>query len=191
MLVDINLLQNKERKNKAFLLLLGFLIVLVGATVFGTFYVTSQIKEDITQTESQIEKVQAERLELQELLQTAGISDFQKLEKTVSELKKYPINSDGLIRSTSKLLPENGYFQSFQYSGDQLVLEVFVQDDMDAAYYLNHLAQQQWINAVKLLTVSTNNQQQQQEEQASPYIAQYDIMINKELLRGDKEVEVQ
>ncbi|MEQ6375676.1 PilN domain-containing protein [Bacillaceae bacterium S4-13-56] len=183
MLVEINLLQDKERKNQGYIILVAFVGLMIIGTLIGAYIFSSKINNEIGKTQNEINKIQEEIQSIETTLQSGGMSDYEKLKATVNDLQAFPIDTDSLIMNASRQLPEDGYFQSFDFSGNQITLQVLLRDDKDAAYYLTRLSNQDWVSAVKLLSIST----QQEEGQTSLYTANYTITIHTDILRGSRK----
>ncbi|WP_102028882.1 PilN domain-containing protein [Salirhabdus sp. Marseille-P4669] len=180
MLADVNLLQKHENNNKLFYWLLLTIGILICALIAGAFYYSSVLEKNIENKQMTLQATELQRAKLQGDLTTSGYTDLQSLQKSVNTLQQHPIDSDVLITNFSRLLPADGYFQTFEYSGETVYMEVLLSDDLDASHYLHHLNEQNWITTVGLLSVSSGV-----EIRESPtYIAQYEIVIDQVLLRG-------
>ncbi|QHS24272.1 hypothetical protein GWK91_15830 [Virgibacillus sp. MSP4-1] len=195
MLVEINLLQKREQNSKGFQWFVISMIGLIVLLIAVVFLLTTLIKNDIERTESALSEIKTIRADLQGEMSNSGYQDLQSLESSVTSLNRYPIDSDLIIAQLSELLPENGYFDSYEYTGDRVVLQVLVQEDVDASHYLYHLNQQDWITSVSLSTVSSDEAQLDGGggttanglDQPPSYLAQYDIALNRDSLREGTE----
>ncbi|GAA0498406.1 hypothetical protein GCM10008986_26880 [Salinibacillus aidingensis] len=195
MLVEINLLQKREQKSKGFQWFVISMIGLIVLLIAVVFLLTTLIKNDIERTESALSEMKTIRADLQGEMSNSGYQDLQSLESSVTSLSSYPIDSDLIITQLSELLPENGYFDSYEYTGDRVVLQVLVQEDVDASHYLYHLNQQDWITSASLSIVSSDEAQLDGGggtaanglDQPPSYLAQYDIVLKRDSLREGSE----
>jgi type IV pilus assembly protein PilN len=184
MLVEINLLQKRVKNNQLFYWLLVIVAVLVMALIATTYFVTSQLKDDIAKNEQTLNLTKATRLQLESTLQTSSLSELDKLESSIETLEGKMMDHDQLMTNLSKLLPKNSTFLSYEFSGNVILLQVNIQDDIDASYYLSHLNEQEWITNVSLINVNLGNEQ-------SGYVAQYEITLNLDVLLENGEGDTQ
>lgn len=156
MLVDINLLGEKERDRPAFVVAAIFL-VLLGLVVGIVFYFLGNSyanKEQILLAQSA--DVASQQAAIQEqMLTTASLNDTQKLQKTVEWAEAYQYDTLPLIRELTGLLPERGFFLSFAFSTpNQVTITVQFDTSRDAAFYLTQLKSSDMITDVNLSSVS-------------------------------------
>ena len=156
MLVDINLLGDKERDRPAFvvaaiaLLLLG----LVTALVFYFLGNTYSNKQQVLAAQS-AEVVSQQAAIQEQMVTTAALSDTQKLQKTVEWAETYQYDTLPLIRELTSLLPERGFFLSFSFSTpNQVTTTTQFDTSRDTAFYLTQLKASKMITDVVLSSVS-------------------------------------
>lgn len=196
MLVEINLLPEKETKNKSLLFLFIFFIVLVliGSYLFYTLNSVyerqlSTIDQQIQSTVALIEKTQ-ENISAMEELNTA-----KKLEEAVLWANAYPLKVVPIIQKLTGLLPERGFLQTFNYE-DIGVIKVTIQFDTprEGAYYLDSLLQMNGVKSVQLKSIHAEtgflNQQERSrslinENYLPRYIAEYEIQLNIDVLKEE------
>ncbi|MRG87497.1 PilN domain-containing protein [Salinibacillus xinjiangensis] len=181
MLVDINLLERHERKNNLFYILLSIIVVLMLLLAGAIYFFTTVLNNEIENTESQIQQLKEQSAELQGEMSGSKVAELEDLLSTVTFLRTYPLDSTAFITSTTELLPEEGYVESYQYNGESVSLSVLLEDDLEAAYYLHHLENEAWARSVRLTGVNEND-----EKSVQPYTAQYEIRIDQKALKGDE-----
>jgi type IV pilus assembly protein PilN len=195
MFVDINLLPKKEPKNVVFLISTVIVLLLVIATA-SFFYVSMQKAEvkinSLTQELKQTRALQA--AEQQKLANVQSLQEVQELEKTVKWARQYPMKTVLLLRKMTKLLPERGFIMSFSYAEDGTV-NVTVQFDTseEAAYYLKLLSDTDFVTDVQLKSLTTMEEKSSEESVEAEknvlprYLAQYELHVNKNALKQEKE----
>jgi type IV pilus assembly protein PilN len=195
MVIDINLLPKKEPKNVVFLVSTVIVLLLAMATAF-VFYVSMQKAEikihSLTQELKQMRTLEA--VEQQKLANVQSLQEFQELEKTVKWAEQYPMKTVLLLRKMTKLLPERGFVMSFSYAEDGTV-SVTVQFDTseEAAYYLKSLSDADFVTEVQLKSLTTmedksGEENVEEEKNVLPrYLAQYELHVNKNALKEEKE----
>ncbi|MCM3692252.1 PilN domain-containing protein [Neobacillus niacini] len=158
MLVDINLLPQKERGKKG---LIGIIsIVSAIFLMIGGYYLLQiqSAKRDIANLESQIETtkkiVEAEQSNSQQNESNLSVT---VLKNAVEWAKAYPIQTVPVMQYLTSLLPERGFIQSFSYT-EAGTVSISVQFDSgrEAAYFLDTLNESEWIDEVSLSSLSTN-----------------------------------
>jgi Flp pilus assembly protein TadG len=156
MLVEINLLPQREPRKFAFLLILTCLfalLLLVGAFYFWQVYST---KNNLASIDKQISMTR--RITDKENKKT----DTVKSPNSVSQLKTaidwandYPIQTIPVLHELTSLLPERGFIQSFGYTETGTVtLSVQFDSAREAAYFLENLNESKWIEEVSLSSLA-------------------------------------
>ncbi|MBS4191468.1 fimbrial protein [Bacillus sp. FJAT-49705] len=203
MLVEINLLPKKESRNTALFVLVGvfFLLLLVG--IFITMWVGQSYKAKLKTVEQQISTTQ-QLIEIDEkkITDAESANSQKELEKAVEWAKEYPIKTVPLLRKFTALLPERGFIQSFQYE-ETGNIQLLVQFDTkrEASYYLKSMLDADWIEDVRLITLTANEPTEEETEQTSKmehenqyiprYLANYEIILNRSVIKADLQVENQ
>jgi type IV pilus assembly protein PilN len=132
--------------------------------------------------------------EQQKLANVQSLQEVQELEKTVKWAEQYPMKTVLLLRKMTKLLPERGFVMSFSYAEDGTV-SVTVQFDTseEAAYYLKSLSDADFVTEVQLKSLTTmedksGEENVEEEKNVLPrYLAQYELHVNKNALKEEKE----
>lgn len=197
MLVDINLLPQKEKKTKAsyIVLLASILIVLMIAAVF--FFIIQDRKQSIADTEQQLaqttELLEAKRAKLENYQSSNSVTDLQN---AITWADQQPYNVVYMLQELTKLLPERGFISEFEMDEDHSVnQQVQFDTKSEAAYYLSLLTSVQWIEEAVLTEAQTADLTDQENESAVSddivprYIANYEMRINVPALKEADQTE--
>lgn len=141
MLVDINLLPEKERERST--LLIAALIVIGAAILFWAvlFILSLSLSKEAARTEMQITALHASQEAIREDIQPSTNADErEKLASTVKWAEANRFDTLPLLREMIALLPQRGFFVSFEFTAPH-ESTVIVQFDSksDAAYYLTRI----------------------------------------------------
>jgi Tfp pilus assembly protein PilN len=152
MLVEINLLPEREPRKFAFVLILTSLIALI--LIVSGFYIwqIQTTKSDIASVDRQISmtrKIAAK--ESTKTNTTQPTNSVGQLESAIKWAKDYPVQTIPVMRQLTSLLPERGFIQSFGYTEAGTVsLTVQFDSTREAAYFLNSLNNSEWIKEASL-----------------------------------------
>ncbi|GEN82332.1 hypothetical protein SLU01_06440 [Sporosarcina luteola] len=141
MLVDINLLPEKERERST-LLIAALVIIGVAILFWATLFILShRLSKETVQVEAQISGIQASQATIREGLQpTTDAGDREQLTATVDWAEAYRFETLPLLRELIALLPERGFFVSFEFTAPhESNVTVQFDDKSDAAYYLTRV----------------------------------------------------
>lgn len=158
MLVDINLLPQKERDRPAFLIA-AISILLLAVIIWAVFAFMAGAHENEQRTlNAQAEQVASEHAAIRTQLEAAqGMSEEQQLKVTVDWAESYQFDTVPLLAELVSILPERGFFDSFSYVGlDEAVLAVQFDTAREAAYYLAQLKTSELIESAMLDSVAQN-----------------------------------
>ena len=157
MLVDINLLPQKEAKNKSLLtlaivfssiLLLGIVITVVLNNSYNSKL--AELENQITLTEQLVE------IEQQKIVAYQSSNSISDLGNTVKWAQSYPLKKVPILKNLTTILPERGFIQSFTYEESGSVrLTVQFEMSREAAYFLNSLLESNWVTNAKLNSLDT------------------------------------
>ena len=156
MLVNINLLAEKERDRPAFIVA-AILLIFIGLVVGLVLYFLGNSYENKQQfLIAQSAEVASQQAAIQEqMLTTEALNDTQKLQKTVDWAKAYQYDTLPLIRELTSLLPERGFFMNFSFtSPSEALIDVQFDTSREAAFYLTQLKSSDMITAVTLSTLT-------------------------------------
>ncbi|WP_462412381.1 PilN domain-containing protein [Neobacillus sp. Marseille-QA0830] len=156
MLVEINLLPQKEQtKSSLLIVLIGFLLIFIFAGVYYYFQISS-VKSDITAVDREITVTQKLRAAEEKKLQDSASTDsVSKLKTAIEWANTYPIQTIPVMRQLTSLLPERGFIQSFGYTeAGTISLTVQFDSSREAAYFLNSLHDSDWIEDASLSSLT-------------------------------------
>lgn len=200
MLVDINLLPQKERDRPA-VLIAAVAILLLAFLVWAVFAMMASAETDEQQAlEAQAQGVIAEQEQIRnELEARQGMNEEQQLQATVEWAESYQFDTIPLLEELVSLLPARGFFQTFSYTGlDQAQLIVQFDSSREAAYYLAQLKSSDLLVSATLDNVATEIFDEATEEEvivdpSEPrYLATYTLLFQDERIpiEGGEEGEV-
>ena len=201
MLVEINLLPQKERKNKSLLLLaiISIIILLIGG--FFAFWLNGTYVNRLASIEGQIATTeQLVAIDQQKVTSDVSSDSVSQLENMVEWAKQYPIKTVPVLNKLTEFLPERGFIQTFQYEETGMVLlSIQFESTREAAYYLNTLLQSDWIEDAKLNTINADTQffdkqigesevdetKLKNEKYVPRYIAEFEVTLNKNVIKSE------
>ncbi|MCP2035070.1 hypothetical protein L1279_002057 [Planomicrobium sp. HSC-17F08] len=166
MLVDINLLPQKERDRPAFLIA-AISILLMAVIIWGVFaFLANANENEQTELATESQQVAAEQAAIRTQLEAKqGMNEEQQLKATVDWAESYQFDTLPLLGDLVSKLPQRGFFDSFSYVGlDQAVLTVQFDTAREAAFYL---AQLKTSELLKSATLDSVTQEELQEETAA------------------------
>ena len=200
MLVDINLLPQKERERPVVLVaVLGVLGVAVLLWAIFFFMAQSQsnqqaaIDAEYAQVASQSNEIRAQ------LEASIGLNDEQQLQATVVWAEAYQFDTVPLLSDLVSRLPKRGFFDSFSFVKPNLgTLTIQFDTSREAAYYLAQLKASEMITSASLDSV-TNEELDLIEEKEDPnkvepneliknprYLATYSLVYVDERLPAEE-----
>lgn len=195
MLVDINLLPQKERDRPAFLIA-AIAILLLAVIVWAVFAMVANANGNEQQLlAAQSLQVTSEQEAIRAKLEAAqGMNEEQQLKVTVDWAESYQFDTVPLLEELVSILPARGFFESFSYTGlDQATLSVQFDTTRQAAYYLAQLKASELIKSVTLDGVAQKELNAEEsgevieevEEKLPRYIATYTILFDDQRLPTD------
>ena len=152
MLIDINLLPQKEEKNKTLLVLAIIFAVILLLGVFFMFWFSRSYENQIANLDQQIASTESMIATEQQKQVTAEATDsLSKLANTVEWAKAYPLKTIPVLQKLTSLLPERGFIKTFKYEeSGKIVLTVQFEQSREAAYYLSSMLDSDWVSDAKL-----------------------------------------
>jgi Tfp pilus assembly protein PilN len=157
MLVDINLLPQKEPKKFSFLITLSCLLALI--ILIGSFYFwkTQTIKDELTSLDKQISITKKIAEKQDKNSETVASADsVSQLKSAIDWVNEYPIQTIPVMRHLTSLLPERGFIQSFGYTeAGSVAISVQFDSAREAAYFLDSLNHSKWIEEASLSSLAT------------------------------------
>ncbi|NYF25017.1 fimbrial assembly protein [Sporosarcina sp. JAI121] len=194
MLVDINLLPEKER-DRSQLLIAALAIIGAAVLLWLILFMLSNALENETETlEGQLVSLQASQEEIRSELQQFEFGDEKKLlVATVGWAEGYQFDTVPLLHELINLLPARGFFHSFDFTGPNLAT-VTVQFDtkQDSAYYFTRLKMSPTVSEIHLDSVVVDDSGEDVSDSAKVlprYLATYSLQFvdNRIVAEGTAE----
>lgn len=195
MLVDINLLPQKERDRPA-VLIAAVAILLLAIIIWAVFAMMARAEANEQQAlQVQAQGIMAEQAQIRsELEARQGMNEEQQLQATVEWAESYQFDTIPLLEELVSLLPARGFFQTFSYTGlDQAQLVVQFDSSREAAYYLAQLKSSELLTSATLDNVATEIFDEAEEEEiivdpSKPrYLATYTLLFQDERIPVEGE----
>jgi type IV pilus assembly protein PilN len=188
MLVEINLLPKKERKNIAFLAVMLILLVCMAAAGGFLAWKYTHLQSAGTQLAISINETKANRL-LKEKEAGAAQSNqsLQQLQSAIQWMEDYPIATVPILTELTSALPKRGFIQNFQYTDERKVMLIIQFDESSqAAFYLNRLTNElPIIDGAKLIAVEAHELKKGEDEELDKaekimprYLATFELEID-------------
>lgn len=182
MLVDINLLPEKEKERSS--LLYAALAVLLVALLFWLifFLLTRSVTQDTERLQEQIVRLEVTQSELSARLNHSETTEsFTELEKSVQWAEEYRYATAPLLEDLVTQLPKRGFFRSFAFSSPhQATVEVQFDDKIEAAYYLTRMLASDSIETASVESIEAEQLETEEEKVdigLPRYIATYTIFF--------------
>lgn len=185
MLIEINLLPKKEKKNFSLPIVITLLASVLILTTGVLYYYTNTLKTKAELLNANIIRIdESLKLEQEQIQQVQATNSVLELKKAVEWAKTYPIKSVPVLQHLTSLLPERGFIQQYTYSQDGKVgLTVQFDTSREAAYFLSWLKESEWIAEANILSLSTGSTNLSTNDSIPRYIGQFEITIAREKVR--------
>lgn len=141
MLIDINLLPQKEQERPYPLIIAGVLMLLTLLSWALLFFMAQAEERAQAELIEESALVAAEQEAIrQQIGATEGLNDEQQLKKTVEWAESYEFDTVPLLQELVAMLPERGFFNTFSFTGPNIAtLTIQFDTAREAAYYLTQL----------------------------------------------------
>lgn len=188
MLVDINLLPQKEKRNSAIAVFFIFIIILAAGCGGYLWLEQKQLADHEKRLQTELATVQ----QLKSLVQQSPNSPDnpnaeEKLQTALTWAENYPISTYKLLRHITSLLPERGFVLAFSYQeSGNVQLSVQFDSSRDAAFFLKSMQESEFIQNANLLSITTERVSSESESDLSilpRYFAQYTVQIDKKAIK--------
>ena len=155
MRININLLPQKEEKNKTLLVLAIIIAVILLLGVFFMLWFSrsyenqiASLDQRIASTESMIAAEQQKRVTAEATDSLSTVSKHCRMGRSIS------IKNNPVLQKLTSLLPERGFIQTFTYEETgKIVLTVQFEQSREAAYYLSSMLDSNWVSDAKLTSL--------------------------------------
>lgn len=195
MLVEINLLPQKQQKRSITLRIIIIIALTMLLISLLTFWQVQKYNNEIRHLEANIANFEQTITSLQQEVNVESTNSYVELSNAVEWSLTYPIKSVAVLKHLTSLLPERGFLLTYSYT-ETGILSLTVQFDTkkEAAYYLSWLSDSPWIEDVKLSQLSSSQiestdvtPQIQGENETESYLPRYtgnfEITLNREAIR--------
>ena len=190
MLVEINLLPKKERKNRGVLIIIltSLLLGILCGILYFWQYQTHQSQLHALEQEYEA-MAQTIELEQQRVVNLEDSNSVNQLAEKVKWADQYPVKSIPLLKHLIGFLPERGFVESFSYTEDGTVsFEVRFDKTEEAAYYLNELSTTEVITDALVTSLEAAPEEEETEQTIDNgteqlnyeprYIGAYELTLN-------------
>jgi Tfp pilus assembly protein PilN len=161
MLVEINLLPQKEPRKFNIVMLSVLLALIIFASAFYIWQIQST-KSELALLDKQISmtKETASKQENNAVKNESQMS-ISLLKDTVNWANTYPIQTIPIMQHLTSLLPERGFIQSFNYvEAGTVSLTVQFDSAREAAFFLENLGSSEWVGEPTLNTLVIEEQEE-------------------------------
>lgn len=167
MLIDINLLPQKEQERPYPLIIAGVLVLLAVLSWALLFFMAQAEERAQAEFIEESALVAAEQETIrQQIGATEGLNDEQQLKETVEWAESYQFDTVPLLEELVAVLPERGFFDTFSFTGPNIAtLTLQFDTAREAAYYLTQLKSAESLASATLDSV-TNQELDLLEEEA-------------------------
>ncbi|KGP73925.1 hypothetical protein [Pontibacillus yanchengensis] len=163
-MVEINLLEEKEKRNIVpYLLAILSLLLLIGV-LSQVYFKQQHLLEKKTISENKITNLKEQQQTLQQTNKNNIQVAREELTKKASQLENQLFPSVDLLKRLITLLPKEGYFVTYSYIGDGTVnVKIQFESMQQIANYTNALEEESYIEGLLInmnaeeVTASQNN----------------------------------
>jgi type IV pilus assembly protein PilN len=195
MLVEINLLPQKQQRSMLIFIIAGLVFSLFMTAIIVGYFSYESKSRALEAIENEIEFTIALReIEEQKLVTGEKLGSFAEIMAKIDWISSQRISLVFLLDHLVSLLPERGYFMNYQYS-DQGTVSINVQFDTprEAASYLNELNESPYIIETALQNLTTQEVTDEVSDERfhflPRYMANYSITIDREAVKRAEEKE--
>ncbi|OIJ10274.1 hypothetical protein BKP35_14345 [Anaerobacillus arseniciselenatis] len=183
MLVEINLLTEKRKKDVTYYLIVAIIISILLIGVASLKFVHDSVQNDIEQIDAERQTVTEQIATLQQMLDEQPISHYEYLKELVERTETSVIPSSELLRELVYLLPEYGYFNNFDFNHpDTVSFQVYFDQISSVAAYHFALNESPLISSVSLYSVNTETIElvEERENDFLPrYVANFELVVDR------------
>lgn len=192
MIVNINLLPQREKRNIATLIMIVIFFMVISSVILFLYVMKQNEEISKSSKQQQLTSISAQLIEHNKSQQSSGTeTDIAKLQAELNQLKSTTFSTVFVIDELTKQLPKYGVFDSLNYEKDgSIELQVSFNEKREAIYYFARLQKQEWILQTKISSIEAkkdNTNIENVERVYSDYVANYAIEINLEKLKKLKE----
>lgn len=183
MLVEINLLSEKRKKDMTYWLIAVIMVLLLLVGLLALKLVNDNVQKDIQQLEAQRATIAEEIAVIQRQLDEKPVSHYEYLKSLVEKTERSVIPTSDLLRELVFLLPEYGYFLNFDFNHpDTVVFQVRFDQMSSVAAYHFALNESAYVSAVTLYSVTTETIEfidELENEFLPRYVANFELEVDR------------
>lgn len=156
MLVEVNLLTAKEKKDVTKWFLAATIVILLFSSFILLKVSNDRVQNDIDDLEKERAIVLAELTEIEQISQEKPVSFAEQLAISIIELERVVIPSSQLLEEVVRLLPDRGYLMDFNFDHPDTVMFQARFDQIGAvAAYNYELTESRYIDSAILYNINT------------------------------------
>lgn len=182
MLVDINLLPEKEKERSG---LLYVALAFIGAALLFWlifFLLTRSTESDTERLDNQLLKLQETQSELTAQLNRSDTAQsHDRLAASVQWVEDYQYETAPLLEDLVTQLPRRGFFRSFAFAAPhQATVEIQFDDKAEAAYYLTRILSSELVESASIESIEAEEIDQEESVVSNwlpRYLATYTIFF--------------
>jgi type IV pilus assembly protein PilN len=201
LLVEINLLPQKQRKSSTSLrivLLMALLLILFSLL---SFLQVQRFNNQINQLQNNITSYEQSIASIQQDVNSASTNSYVELSNAVEWAANSPIKSVAVLKHLTSLLPERGFLLTYSYTETgTLSLSIQFDTKKEAAYYLKWLNDSEWIENVRLSSLLSSQNETNGESSLTlndteteaylpRYTGNFEITLNRESILLSQQVK--
>jgi type IV pilus assembly protein PilN len=201
LLVEINLLPQKQRKSSTSLrivLLMALLLILFSLL---SFLQVQRFNNQINQLQNNISSYEQSIASIQQDVNSASTNSYVELSNAVEWAANSPIKSVAVLKHLTSLLPERGFLLTYSYTETgTLSLSIQFDTKKEAAYYLKWLNDSEWIENVRLSSLLSSQNETNGESSLTlndteteaylpRYTGNFEITLNRESILLSQQVK--
>jgi hypothetical protein len=184
MLVEVNLLPEKNRRNMTYPLLFLILILVIAIGMTLLYVYQSNMSSEVSEIKEEIASVQLEAAEIKQQLPVTEGNDYDRLQQAVTVIEGQVVPASLLLDYLVKRLPERGYYLNFDYELPGKVSFDASFDRMEEiAAYHQELELSDVVADVTLSIINTNDLEIDPDYVLPRYIASFSLDIQKSEVR--------
>lgn len=170
MLVEINLLTEKEKKDITLWVIAVILLLLLSIGSSALYLVNKSYQNEIDQLDVQLMTVQQEIATKQQVLEQKPTSYTEQLKTAIEKVEETVIPGSELLREIVRLLPEQGYLLNFNFNHpDTVVFQARFDQISSVAAYNYALNQSSYVSSVILYSINTEVIEIEEEVTEQPF----------------------
>ncbi|WP_407269606.1 PilN domain-containing protein [Radiobacillus sp. PE A8.2] len=174
MIVEINLIEPKKRRNRAPYFISFISILLIAGILFLLYWGNNYFNQQIDNIQQQLATNQET---VQEVRAEAALQDNRALLQTqIVQIEQSIFPTVALMDYMIQLLPDGGVFQSYSHGDAAITIATQMDTFSDTAAFTNTLQQQSFITSVEANAVQATGVAENQYD----YLATYVITIDEQ-----------